>query len=212
VAGGEEHIVRRLLIAVENDSAVSQRSLSRQMGIALGSVNWYLNRCIRKGLIKFHEAPAKRYLYYLTPRGFDEKARLSAAFLRSSFELFRAGRKECAAFFRACSEAGRRRIFLAGDGDFAEIAVLSSFDAAAKPIGVIDPVSRRMTCAGLPVVNSLEAATALAGGPPEAVLLTDLDNPKCTYEALTAEADAVGGLDSKLVTIPKILNFRRAEP
>ena len=44
------------------------------MGVALGLANSYLKRCIRKGFIKITEAPANRYLYYLTPQGFAEKA------------------------------------------------------------------------------------------------------------------------------------------
>ena len=66
-------------------------------------------------------------------------------------------------FFRACEENGKKIIFLAGGGDFAEIAVLSSFNAAgSKPLAVIDHHDRSGTCAGVPIVASLDLATALA--------------------------------------------------
>ena len=63
-----------LLEAVGQKNDVSQRHLASHMGVALGLANSYLKRCIRKGFIKISEAPANRYLYYLTPTGFAEKA------------------------------------------------------------------------------------------------------------------------------------------
>ena len=206
--GQEENIVRRLLTTIDQDAAVSQRKLSEEIGIAVGSVNWYLKRCVSKGLVKLQQAPVKRYLYYLTPQGFEEKARLTGSFLQSSLELYRRGRKECDEFFRACEENGKKIIFLAGRGDFAEIAVLSSLNAGgSKPLAVIDQHDRSGNCAGVPITASLDLATALAGGcPPQAILLTDLSNPKATFHAIRAEV-AERGLPVNLIHVPRILNF-----
>src|SRR5262245_8168884 len=121
----EENIVRRLLTTIDQDAAVSQRKLSEEIGIAVGSVNWYLKRCVSKGLVKLQQAPVRRYLYYLTPHGFEEKARLTGSFLQSSLELYRCGRKECDEFFRGCDETGKTIIFLAGGSDLAGMAVFS---------------------------------------------------------------------------------------
>lgn len=66
--GEKEQIERRILIAIDADAGISQRALSMEIGIAVGSINWYLKRCVNKGLIKLQQAPIKRYLYYLTPR------------------------------------------------------------------------------------------------------------------------------------------------
>ena len=212
MAGGkeqEENIVRRLLTTIDQDAAVSQRRLSQEIGIAVGSVNWYLKRCVSKGLVKLQQAPVKRYLYYLTTHGFEEKARLTGSFLQSSLELYRHGRKECDEFFRACTTGGKTIIFLAGAGDFAEIAVLSSLTAgAAKPLAIIDQRVQSDSCAGVPIAPSLEQATAVAGGClPQAILLTDLSNPKATFHAIRAE---IGdrGLPGHLVHVPRVLNFR----
>jgi len=45
------------------------------LDIALGLVNAYVKRSIKKGLVKVSQAPARRYAYYLTPQGFSEKSR-----------------------------------------------------------------------------------------------------------------------------------------
>ena len=62
-------IVLGVLDAVERNPSVTQRSVARELGIALGLVNAYLNRCLSKGLIKIGQVPPRRYAYYLTPRG-----------------------------------------------------------------------------------------------------------------------------------------------
>ena len=63
-------IVLSVLDVVERDPSVTQRSVARELGIALGLANAYLKRCVRKGLIKVSQVPRRRYAYYLTPQGF----------------------------------------------------------------------------------------------------------------------------------------------
>ena len=48
----DERVVLGLLELVEQDGATSQRRLAADLGIAVGLVNAYLNRCIKKGLVK----------------------------------------------------------------------------------------------------------------------------------------------------------------
>jgi len=83
-----ERIVLGLLNSVEHDGDRSQRHIAAELGIALGLVNAYLKRCVKKGLVKVHDAPARRYAYYLTPQGFAEKSRLTVQYLSHSFRSF----------------------------------------------------------------------------------------------------------------------------
>ena len=82
-------ITLSLLESLERNGAQTQRRLASELGIALGLVNSYLKRCIKKGLLKVTEAPTRRYAYYLTPKGFSEKTRLTVDYLSYSFSLFR---------------------------------------------------------------------------------------------------------------------------
>src|SRR4051812_41234808 len=84
----DDRIVLSLLNSVE-DGAQSQRRIAEDLGIALGLVNAYLKRCVKKGLVKVRHAPARRYAYYLTPQGFAEKSRLTVEYLSYSFSFFR---------------------------------------------------------------------------------------------------------------------------
>ena len=91
----DERIVLGLLDSLESDGERSQRRIASELGIALGLVNAYLKRCVKKGLIKVHDAPARRYAYYLTPKGFAEKSRLTVQYLSNSFSFFRLAKSDC---------------------------------------------------------------------------------------------------------------------
>src|ERR1700681_2706313 len=113
-----------MLNAVEENSVLTQRSLARELGIALGLANAYLKRCVTKGYIKVSHVPAKRYAYYLTPKGFAEKSRLTAQYLAISFDFFRVARTQCREILGQCERQGWTRIVLCGGGEIAEIVML----------------------------------------------------------------------------------------
>ena len=99
-----------MLNAVEENAVLTQRSLARGLGIALGLANAYLKRCVTKGYIKVTQAPANRYAYYLTPKGFAEKSRLTTQYLTNSFDFFRLARNQCDALFAEFDEADARQV------------------------------------------------------------------------------------------------------
>ena len=121
-------IVLGLLESVERDGAQSQRKLASDLGIALGLVNAYLRRCVKKGLLKIGQAPARRYAYYLTPHGFAEKSRLTVEYLSSSFSFFRRAREDCSLVLKAAQARGWKRIALIGVSDLAEIATICALE------------------------------------------------------------------------------------
>ena len=77
------HILKRLHANPE----ASQRALAEELGVSLGKVNFCLNALIERGFLKvenFRNNKHKRaYVYYLTPKGFEEKARVTLRFLRA---------------------------------------------------------------------------------------------------------------------------------
>jgi DNA-binding MarR family transcriptional regulator len=119
-----ERLVLGLLTSLDADSTRSQRRIADELGVALGLVNAYLKRAIKKGFVKVGQAPARRYAYYLTPRGFSEKSRLTVQFLSDSFSLFRKAKDEYGSIFERAQALGLRRVVLAGKSDLCEIAVL----------------------------------------------------------------------------------------
>src|SRR5215475_4375535 len=136
---GNPSIVLSVLTSIERDSAITQRKLAHELGIALGLANAYLRRCVRKGLVKMRQVPLNRYAYYLTPQGFAEKSRLTGEYLAVSFDFFRRARADCALLFRQCEARGWQTVALSGAGDLAEIAILSAAETSIEVLCVIDP-------------------------------------------------------------------------
>jgi DNA-binding MarR family transcriptional regulator len=192
----EEQLVLELLDAVGKQSNVSQRHLASNMGIALGLANSYLKRCIRKGLIKISEAPANRYIYYLTPKGFAEKSRLTTKFLSYSFAFYRQAGNSCIDVFNKCEMQGWRKILLYGMSDLAEIATLRAQERDVEIIGILDPHTERHRFAGVPVWHFLSQAEHY-----DVCVLTELNAPLLSYEQLLKE------IDKERVLIPDILRL-----
>jgi EPS-associated MarR family transcriptional regulator len=75
-----------LLRKIELNPKYTQRELSQEMKVSLGKVNYCMKKLTEKGLIKitnFKQNPNKMgYAYLLTPRGIEEKAKLTISFLK----------------------------------------------------------------------------------------------------------------------------------
>src|SRR5262249_12288022 len=159
---GEENpessrIMLGLLDAVEQNRAQSQRLLASELGIALGLVNAYLKRCIKKGLVKVRTAPARRYAYYLTPQGFAEKSRPPVEYLAYSCGFFRQAKTDCSDLFRTAKARGISTVLLVGQSDLAEIAALCALEQAVSIVGLVQADATRDQFVGLPVFKNFDA-------------------------------------------------------
>ena len=81
-----------LLRLLEADPTISQRDVARQLGMSLGKVNFCVQALIGKGMIKatnFKNSRRKAaYMYFLTPRGIEEKAQVTARFLQQKIREY----------------------------------------------------------------------------------------------------------------------------
>jgi len=88
----------RILKVLEADPQASQRRIADELGISLGRVNFCVQALIQKGLVKannFRNSTNKRaYLYHLTPRGIEDKAKVTARFLKRKLEEYEALKRE----------------------------------------------------------------------------------------------------------------------
>jgi DNA-binding MarR family transcriptional regulator len=203
---GDPEIVLGLLTSIERNSAITQRKLAGDLGIALGLANSYLRRCVRKGLIKIGQVPLNRYAYYLTPQGFAEKSRLTAEYLTVSFNFFRRARSDCAELLQECAARGWTRVALCGAGDLAEVAVLSAGESEIEVVCVIDPARAGGRCVSVPIVADL--ATAQQQGAFDGVILTDTQAPQRRFDELIASGPAYG-LPAVCVVAPNLLGISR---
>ena len=95
-AGDESHY--RLMRLIEANPGMSQRDIARELGMSLGKVNYCLRAVARKGWIKatnFKNSHNKAaYIYWLTPRGIEMKARMTVKFLSIKVQEYESLRAE----------------------------------------------------------------------------------------------------------------------
>ena len=198
---GADRIVLGLLTSVEADGARSQRRIAADLGVALGLVNAYLKRSIKKGLVKVSQAPARRYAYYLTPQGFSEKSRLTIEYLSSSFSLFRKAKEEYGKIFDRAHALGFDRIVLAGKSDLCEIAILCALDSPISIIAVVDPEEATSRFVGVNVVPSYTEVAE----PFDAVVVTHLTRAKNAFD------QAIDAFGADRVLAPDLLGLRPSQ-
>ena len=151
----EDSLTLEILETIEKQDNLTQRHLANSLGVALGLANSYMKRCVRKGLIKVHQAPANRFLYYLTPKGFVEKSRLTAKYLSSSFDFYRRASDSLAEAFNLCEVQNKTSVLLCGVSELAEIASLRAYEHKINIVGVFDPYSKKEKFLHLHVWHSL---------------------------------------------------------
>jgi DNA-binding MarR family transcriptional regulator len=193
-----DRIILGLLTSVDSNGARSQRHIAAELDIALGLVNAYLKRSIKKGLVKVSQAPARRYAYYLTPQGFSEKSRLTVKYLSSSFSLFRKAKEDFAKVFDLAHARGMQRIVLAGKSDLCEIALLCAVDRPITIVAVVDPNADVSRFFNVNVVRHYADVAAAFDG----VIVTDLTRAKDAFD------DAIGAYGAHKVLAPDLLGLR----
>ena len=134
----------------------TQRSISKELNVALGVANTMIKRFVKKGLLKLNEAPMKRYLYYVTTKGFVEKARLIKEFVHSSLDFYRKAKIEFEKIFTEIKKSKYKTIILTGTGELTEIAILSANLTESKNIIVYEKNYSKKKFYGVNVVNNLE--------------------------------------------------------
>ena len=76
----------RIFREINRSPEMTQREFSSRLGISLGKVNFLINALIQKGFVKvenFKKSSSKsKYLYCLTPRGIEERSRMTYLFLK----------------------------------------------------------------------------------------------------------------------------------
>ena len=175
----EQEIVLRLLEHVADDEALSQAKFAKQVGIAKGLANAYFNRCLQKGWIKLRQVPKQRFLYYLTPKGFAEKASLTAQFLSYSYGFYRDARADFSKVMQKASANGHDRLAVLGDGELAEIAAIVSEESPVEIVCFVAQGSERRSVVGRSVINdwnSFDDATVDAG------VLATVENANSVFE------------------------------
>ena len=112
----EKHF--QILDTLDRQEISSQRQLAECTGISLGRINYVLKQLLAKGLVKignFRKNPHKiGYVYLLTPKGIEEKSKLTARFIISKLKEYKSIRDKLVERLIAIEKRGHNRILFIG--------------------------------------------------------------------------------------------------
>lgn len=163
-----------LLQELEKNPVISQRELSNKFGIALGVTNACLKRMGRRGWIRIMGLNHRRIGYYLTPKGFAEKARLTVHLVSWTIQHYAALKEMIAGGFLEMQNTGIERIVFYGVSDEMEVAYLTLQGVNLKLVGIVEDedkiIQRKIFGFELMNLNQIDTLR------PDGVLITSLSN------------------------------------
>jgi DNA-binding MarR family transcriptional regulator len=113
-----------LLNEIGQDPLVTQANLSQRLGIAVGSVNWYVKRLIHRGWVKVSHLDRTRLKYDLTPEGMSVITQRALLYARDSLKVYGNFRRKAKALVSELQQQGIRELYLQGEDDDATLDIL----------------------------------------------------------------------------------------
>lgn len=93
-----EETYYQVLKIIEHNPEITQRELAQTLGISVGKTNYCLKSLVEKGWVKannFKNSNNKlAYAYLLTPRGIEQKGRITVRFLKRKMNEYEALKHE----------------------------------------------------------------------------------------------------------------------
>ena len=195
----EDSVILDVLSLLDKNSKITQRNLAEELNIALGLANLYIKRCIDKGWLKINQIPRNRYKYYITKKGFLEKARLMHEYFKVSFNLYREAREELTRIFQSIEQNGLSNVIISDESEIAEIAILASNNFNLNINAIVDKKSKNNLYSNIKIISDLKDITNF-----DVVILTCLSNPEKRFKELSKI------LDKKQLIVPSFLNISRS--
>ena len=122
----------RILEEIERNPETTQASLAAQLGVAVGSVNWYVKRLITKGYVKATHLQRRKLRYFLTPSGLALKVKLTRNYMDVSLRVYRELRQSSRQVLSALRRAGFTAVCVEGDGEATDILRLTCLEQNIK--------------------------------------------------------------------------------
>lgn len=121
-----------LLNEIAQDSLVTQANLSDRLGIAVGSVNWYIKRLIHRGWVKVSHLDRTRLKYDLTPEGMKVFTQRALSYARDSLKVYGNFREQAKTLAIQLKQQGVQSVYLNGDDETMDILRLTCIEAGIQ--------------------------------------------------------------------------------
>lgn len=134
----DENRELRLLEELEQNPVISQRELSHKFNIALGVTNACLRRMARKGWIQIRGLSHRKIGYYLTPKGFSEKAKLTLHLISFTVKNYTELKKIISKRLSEMERNGLQRIVFYGVSEEMEVAYITLQGVNLNLVGIVE--------------------------------------------------------------------------
>ncbi len=124
----ENNRALEMLTHIEANPDITQVTLADELGVAVGTINWYLKRLISKGYVKVKRAQRKKLRYIITPEGIALRANLTVDYIKTSFDLYRRIRERTNLCLEQLKAAGYNEVNVPGEGEIAEVISLTCLE------------------------------------------------------------------------------------
>ncbi len=131
-----------LLNEIAQDSMVTQANLSDRLGMAVGSVNWYIKRLITRGWVKVSHLDRTRLKYDVTAEGMKIFTQRAMLYARDSLMIYSEYRSKAKMLVEELKLQGVRSIYIDGDDETMDILRLTCIEAGI----MIDGEFRDVIC------------------------------------------------------------------
>jgi DNA-binding MarR family transcriptional regulator len=121
-----------LLNEIAQDSLVTQANLSIRLGIAVGTVNWYIKRLVHRGWVKVSHLDRTRLKYDLTPEGMTVFTQRALFYARDSLKIYSDFRKKAKAIVKELEQKGIRQVYIRGNDELVDILRLTCLEASIR--------------------------------------------------------------------------------
>lgn len=121
-----------LLNEIAQDSMVTQANLSERLGIAVGSVNWYIKRLITRGWIKVSHLDRTRLKYDLTSSGMKVFTQRALLYAKDSLKVYSDYREKAKSLVLTLQKDNIKKVYLYGNDEAMDILRLTCIEAGLQ--------------------------------------------------------------------------------
>lgn len=183
-------LYRKFLIldSIDKNKDITQRELSKEVGVAVSMINSYLNEYEKEGLIKKNYQSTKTVYYYLTKKGIEKKKVLNIGYLNSSLAVYNKAKKNIIDFLNQIIIKGYKNILLYGAGEVAEILLQTIALSHDFPLNVICVIDDDVDKHEKTIVSKkIIPVEAIEGIEHDGILISSYTNNKIIIDKLKAK-------------------------
>lgn len=142
-----------ILDMIEKNANITQREMSKEIGIAVSMVNEYVDQFEKDKLIIRKKHSTKVVEYFVTKLGKERRKLLNIWYLKSAHSIYLSAKDNIYTFLNQIIDKGFKQVLLYGAGEVAEIMLQVLNDDNTLPIEILAVIDDNLTKKGSIIVN-----------------------------------------------------------